>query len=177
MTVRKAPHAHCTGEFIGGVCSVCREMMWSEYQVDGLLPSEDTDRVGVSRRTGVVRIFESVAAPGSAISSARLRIIASALAPASAVEGANMAQELLEIRAERTNDAHQAQLEQAVASVARSLRTQFLQKVYSVWLKAESAARNPGDASDDDELERFFDDVARNAIGGIGWLIAREVMR
>jgi hypothetical protein len=80
-----------------------------------------------------------------------------------------MARELLAVRAERTNDAHREQLDQATATVARSLARQFLLKVASITLTADQQHQ-----PDDQQLSAFFEDLARNAVGGIQELIARE---
>lgn len=83
-----------------------------------------------------------------------------------------MARELLAVRAERTNEAHQVQLSAAKARIARSLATQFVAKVFEVQLFGV-ANIFPGN-SRHVTMSKFFNDLAANAVAGLTDLIARE---
>lgn len=99
--------------------------------------------------------------------------IASGRVVAGCNEGQAMARELLAIRAERTNEAHRAQLDAAKASVAKSLAAQFATKVRLIRLESNLYDHWPtGDGAY--HLREFYQDLAANAVAGLTDLIARE---
>lgn len=106
------------------------------------------------------------------VSVARLKAIAAGRLVTDADDARSMARELLAVHAERTNEAHRAQLSEAHQRIARSLATQFATKVFEVQLVGVANIFHGNNVSS--TMSKFFNDLAANAVAGLTDLIARE---